>query len=106
MWMIFPLILLGFGTGLYLKLPYHLLDPQYMALIFLALLDSLTFALVRDLQKETNTNRLVFLRLSLSLLFGAFIIYFGQKSGVDLLLVALIPLTFGLALNLYKFLPK
>ncbi len=108
MMMIIIIILLiaGFTLGYFIDLPFHLVDTKYLALFFLALLDSFTYGLVRDLSGQKAGNSPVFLRLVLGLVIGGFIIYFGEKSELDLYLVALLPLTLGFALNLYKFLPK
>jgi small basic protein len=106
MWVIIILTAIGFSMGYYLKIPIDLINVKYAALIFLAFMDSFTFGIYHDLNSLPGTNWLVFSRLTVSLVFGGFIIFFGEKSGLDLYLVALLPLTFGLALNLYKFLPK
>jgi small basic protein len=106
MWIVLILTAAGFALGLYLKIPIASLDAKITALAFLALLDSLTFSLARDTGALPSTTRLTFIRLLFALLFGGFVIYFGEKSGLDLYLVALIPISIGLAVNLYKFLPK
>jgi small basic protein len=106
MWLVIVFAIVGFALGYYLDVPFSLVGGKYLALIFLALLDSLTYALVRDLSSLSRNNAPVILRLIVGLVFGGFIIYFGEKSHIDLYLVALIPLAVGFALNLYKFLPK
>lgn len=106
MFVILGFIIIGFGIGFYTGLPYSMLPGKYQALLFLAILDSLTFGLTCNIIEKKSANHLVFIRFLTSLIFGAFIIYFGEKSELDLYLVALIPLGVGFALNLYKFLPK
>ena len=106
MWVLLILILGGFLIGYYFDIPYHLLGNKFIALIFLTVIESLTYSLSRDLVHREHADKMVFIRLVSSLVFGGFLIYFGEKSGLDLYLVALIPLGVGVALNLYKFLPK
>jgi small basic protein len=106
MWIIITLVFIGFAAGYFLKIPVDTLNVKYIALVFLALMDSLTYGLLRDLQHQVSNNKYIFTRLIMGLVFGGFIIYFGEKSGLDLYLVALLPLSLGLAINLYKFLPK
>ena len=106
MWAVILLVFVGLALGLYLNIPIASLDPKLMAVVFLAILDGLTFGLAHDLQGLPSTNRLAAIRLLVSLTFGCFVIFFGEKSGLDLYLVALLPITFGVALNLYKFMPK
>jgi small basic protein len=106
MWVALIVVLVGLSVGLFVNIPIALIGTKYLALIFLAVLDSLTYGLGRDASGIAGTNNLVILRLLASLMFGGFIIYFGEKSGMDLYLVALLPIALGLSLNLYKFLPK
>lgn len=106
MWAIPVLILVGFGLGYLLKVPFNFVETKYLALFFLALLDSISYGLVRDLSKQEKNNGPIIIRLLLGLALGSFIIYFGEKSQIDLYLVALIPLAVGFMLNMYKFLPK
>lgn len=106
MWAILILAAVGFSLGYFLDIPYHALDSKYLALIFLALLDASTFSLSRDLTGSPQLARHVITRLLVLLVFGGFVIYFGEKSHIDLYLVALLPVALGLGLNLYKFLPK
>ncbi|HEX9743872.1 MAG TPA: DUF1290 domain-containing protein [bacterium] len=106
MWLFFLCVIIGFGAGFYFDLPLKALSNKYIALILLAVLDSLTFSLSRDLVDRIPSSRLTLIRLFTALIFGGFVIYYGEKSGLDLYLVALIPLGVSFALNLYKFLPK
>jgi len=106
MWIIPVLLIIGFAIGYFLDVPFNFVPGIYLALIFLALLDSITYGLVRDLEGRKGNNGPVLIRLVIGLAIGGFIIYFGQKSGIDLNFVALLPLALGFALNLYKFLPK
>ena len=106
MWLILVLIIIGFILGYFLQIPFGIVPAKFLALFFLALLDSLTYALVRDLSGRTGNNGPVLIRLLFGLAVGGFIIYFGEKSEIDLYLVALVPLAVGFALNMYKFLPK
>jgi small basic protein len=106
MWLVILLVAVGFVLGLFLNLPVQHFDAKFVALFFLAVLDALVFGIGHDLDRRPSTDRLVFIRLTMTLMFGGFIIYFGLKTGLDLYLVALLPIAFGLALNLYKFLPK
>ncbi len=100
------LVLVGFAVGFYLEIPFHSVGSKYLALLFLGLLDGLTFALGRDLSGQDSTEMKVLTRLVVGMIFGAFMIYFGEKSQIDLYLVALLPFAIGFTLNLYKFLPK
>ena len=106
MWAIPVLIIIGFAIGYFVRIPFDIVDSKYLALGFMGLLDSLSYALVRDLGGQTRNNVPIFIRLILGLAIGGFIIYFGEKSQIDLYLVALLPLGVGFALNMYKFLPK
>jgi len=106
MWIVPILVAVGFAIGFYLDIPFDRIPDIYIALIFLALLDGMTYGLVRDLGGQKRNNGPVLIRLALGLAVGSFIIYFGEKSGIDLNLIALLPLALGFALNLYKFLPK
>ena len=104
--LIIILVLIGFAAGYFFNIPLYFLNTKYLALGFLAILDSFTYGLSRDLTGLKNNNAPVFTRLVLGLILGGFIIYFGEKSQLDLYLVALIPFAIGFALNMYKFLPK
>ncbi len=106
MYAILVVMVVGFAIGYFVNVPFHFVDTKFLALIFLALLDSMTYGLVRDLSGQQSNNGPVFVRLLFGLVLGGFIIYFGEKSQLDLYLVALLPLALGFALNLYKFLPK
>jgi len=106
MWILIVMVVVGFLIGYFTNIPFEAIDKRYLALIFLALLDSLTYALTRDLARIKNNNVPVLIRLVFVSALGCFIIYFGDKSQVDLYYVAIIPLAIGLALNMYKFLPK
>jgi small basic protein len=106
MWAIPFLIIAGFVTGYFLKIPFDLIGSKYLALIFIALLDSISYGLTRDLSGQKKNNLPIIIRLILGLSLGGFIIYFGEKSGIDLYLIALLPLAVGFSLNMYKFLPK
>ena len=106
MWLVILLIAAGFALGFFLNIPVHQVDAKFIALLFLAVLDGLVFGIAHDLDRKPSTDRFVVIRLMMTLTFGGFIIYFGQKTGLDLYLVALLPIALGLALNLYKFLPK
>jgi hypothetical protein len=99
-------IIVGAVAGYFLDIPWGMVNVKFLGLLFMALLDSFTYALVRDLGGYRSNNGPVFIRLVLGLVLGAFIIYFGEKSELDLYLVALVPLAVGFSLNLYKFLPK
>jgi small basic protein len=101
------LLLAGFAVGYYLHVPFELVGTKYLALLFLGLLDGITLGLSRDLTGQGSaTDRYVLTRLVVGLILGGFLIYFGEKSHVDLYLVALLPFALGFALNMYKFLPK
>jgi small basic protein len=106
MWLILIFIILGFSAGYYFDIPVQLVQSKYLALGFLALLDSFTYGLLRDLSGTKGNNAPIITRLVFGLLLGSFIIYFGEKSQIDLYMVAILPLALGFALNLYKFLPK
>jgi small basic protein len=106
MWVALILILAGLAIGFFVNIPVTLIGAKYLSLIFLVVLDSLTFGLGRDTREMAGTNKLVVIRFLSALVFGGFIIYFGQKSNMDLYLVAILPIALGLSLNLYKFLPK
>ena len=100
------LLVIGFGVGLSADIPFNAISGKYLALVFLALLDSLSYALHRDLSGLGSTGRLTLTRIIAGLVLGTFIIYFGEKSEIDLYLVALLPFALGFSLNMYKFLPK
>jgi small basic protein len=106
MWLIIVLICIGFAIGYFFDIPFSLVDSKYIALAFLALLDSISYGLVRDLSGQKKNNGPVVIRLVIGLVLGGFIIFFGMKSQIDLYLVALLPLGIGFMLNMYKFLPK
>ncbi len=106
MWLIFVCVLIGVAFGYWFDIPFGSVDIKYLGLLFMALLDSFTYALVRDLTGHRNNNGPIFIRLVIGVVVGGFIIYFGEKSQLDLYLVALVPLAVGFSLNLYKFLPK
>ena len=106
MWAIPLLIIAGFAIGYFVKIPFDFIGSKYLALCFIALLDSISYGLTRDLSGQKKNNPPIIIRLILGLALGGFIIYFGEKSGIDLYIVALLPLTIGFALNMYKFLPK
>jgi len=106
MWLIPVLILAGILAGYFFDIPFGLVDTKFLGLFFLALLDSLTYGLGRDLSGAKGNNAAILIRLLLGITVGSFIIYFGEKSQLDLYLVALLPVALGFALNLYKFLPK
>ena len=106
MWIALLATIIGLALGLFINIPIAAIGSKYLALIFLAVLDSLTFGLGRDGNRKASTNSLVATRLLASLAYGGFILYFGEKSEMDLYLVALLPIALGLSLNLYKFLPK
>lgn len=106
MWMILIILIIGFLAGYYINIPFYMLGTKYLALIFLALLDSFTYGLARDLSGLRSNNSPTVIRLLVSLLVAGFIIYFGEKSQLDLYFVAIAPLAVGFAINMYKFLPK
>jgi small basic protein len=106
MWLILLLIVVGFAGGMYIKVPMSIIGTPYVPLVLLAVLDSLTYSIAQDIKSDRSTGRFVLARLVLSLTFGGFVIYFGEKTGIDLRLVALVPIGLGLAVNLSKFLPK
>ena len=106
MWIIILLAAIGFLVGLKVDLSMNALNVRYIALGFLALLDSFTFSLTRDFIDRSPADSMALTRLLTTLIAGAFVIYFGEKIHLDLTLVALIPLGIGFAINLYKFLPK
>jgi len=106
MFIILILVIAGFLAGYFLDIPVYLLGTKYLALLFLAIIDSFTYGLSRDISGQKNNNVPVIVRLTLGLLVSGFIIYFGEKSQLDLYLIALMPLAIGFAINMYKFLPK
>lgn len=99
-------VIAGFAIGWFTGIPFHLVPGKFQALIFLALLDGMTFGLARDFERRPSTDSLVFTRFVVGLIICGFIIYFGEKSGIDLYIAGLMPLIIGFALNMYKFLPK
>jgi small basic protein len=106
MWIIPILIAAGFAAGYWLDVPFGRVPSMFLALIFLGLLDSMTYGIARDVAGQKANNGPILIRLFFGLAIGGFIIYFGLKSGIDLYYIALLPLALGFALNLYKFLPK
>jgi small basic protein len=100
------LIIAGIAIGYFTDIPFGMVNAKFLGLFFMALLDSLTYGLVRDLSGQTGNDGPIFIRLLIGVTLGSFIIYFGEKSQLDLYLVALVPLALGFSLNLYKFLPK
>ncbi len=106
MLIIIILIIVGFGIGSVAGSKIFIMESKYLALIFLGLLDSFTYGLSRDISGLKGSNGAIVIRLLTGLLVCGFIIYFGEKSEIDLYIVALIPLVVGFALNMYKFLPK
>lgn len=106
MWIVLLFLILGFIAGYLLEVPVTIFNTKFLALGLVAVLDSLSLSIYLDKTQQHKSTSHVLTRLIMSLMFGGLIIYFGEKTGVDLFLVAMLPLTFGLAINLYKFLPK
>jgi len=106
MLIILVLVIAGFLAGYFVDIPFYMVGTKYLALIFLALLDSFTFGLARDLSGARESSGPILIRLLTGLVVAGFIIYFGEKSQLDLYFIALMPLAVGFALNMYKFLPK
>lgn len=106
MWAMIIFMAAGFAIGYLIDFPLLALGSKYLGLLFLALLDGVTFALARDYTEPTSSPHPVIARLLAALAFGGLVIYFGDRSQTDLYLVALVPLGIGVAFNLYKFLPK
>lgn len=106
MWVIPVMVIIGFTIGYFFNIPFNMAGGKYLALGFLALLDSISYGLVRDLSGQKGNNGPILIRLIIGLVLGGFIIFFGEKSQIDLYIVALLPLAVGFALNMYKFLPK
>jgi small basic protein len=85
------LIMLGFFAGYLLPVKIPAASFSYLTIVFLSFLDCFFFSMYLWLE-EIHSSWRIFLRLILELIFGFFLIYFGDRSGLDLYLVAAIPL--------------
>jgi len=85
------LLMLGFLGGYLLPVKIPVASFSYLTIIFLAFLDCFFFSMYLWLE-EIHSSWRIFIRLMLELIFGCFLIYFGDRSALDLYLVAAIPL--------------
>ena len=106
MWVILIFIIIGFSLGYFFSIPFELIPGKFLALLFMGMIDSLTFGLSRDLEGKESNDKMVLIRFVAGLIICGFIIYFGEKSKIDLYMIGLMPLAIGFVLNMYKFLPK
>ncbi|MFH1676706.1 MAG: hypothetical protein ABIC40_06740 [bacterium] len=106
MWLILIFILVGFTGGYFFNIPFESIPGKFLALLFLGMIDSFTYGLARDLEGSGANDKMVLTRFVAGLIICGFIIYFGEKSKIDLYMIGLMPLAIGFALNMYKFLPK
>ncbi len=104
--MIFVIILaivitaIGFILGTLLSINIPILYYSFISVVLLALTDSLLFGLHQLREKRPDIWKIIF-RLILELFFGCFIIFFGDQGGLDLFLVAVIPLGVSIIFNLH-----
>ncbi|MCD6217700.1 DUF1290 domain-containing protein [bacterium] len=104
--MIFVLILaivitaIGFILGTLLTINIPTVYYSFISVVLLALTDSLLFGLHQLREKKPDAWKIIF-RLILELFFGCFIIFFGDQGGLDLYLVAAIPLGVSIMFNIH-----
>lgn len=104
--MIFILILIlvitaiGFVLGSLLPVDVSIVFYPFISIALLALTDSVFFGL-NQLREEIPDIWKIVLRLILELFFGCFIVFFGNQVGLDLYLVAVIPLGVSIIYNMH-----
>lgn len=104
--MIFVLILsivitaIGFILGTLLTINIPTVYYSFISVVLLALTDSLLFALNQLRDNKPDIWKIIFM-LILELFFGCFIIFFGNQGGLDLYLVAVIPLGVSIIYNIH-----
>ena len=86
------LVMLGFFTGYLIPMTIPANIFPYLTILFLSLLDTLFYSMRFVLEGAHSGGWRILLRLLFELVFGSFLIFFGDQSGLDLYLVAVIPL--------------
>lgn len=91
---------IGFVLGSLLPINAPIGLYPFISVLLLVLTDSVFFGL-NQLREITPDIWKIVLRLILELFFGCFIVFFGDQGGLDLFLVAVIPLGVSIIYNMH-----
>lgn len=96
-------VAIGFILGFLLPVKISTVFFPYISVVVLVVLDCFLYS-IRMVNEIIPGSWRIILRLVLEIAYGCFLIFFGEQGGLDLYLVAVLPLGASIFYNLHRLL--